>query len=105
MLHKIENFIYICDINFTTMDSASIWVLSALCSIIGFLIVFGGTQLLKRIDKIADTLEVHNDKLISILTKHEVTSQWLDNHEKEIDDIKAKQTRLELKFASHKHKS
>ena len=97
------------------MNDVAMWaggfVLLVLFGIIGFLVNYSLSQLkgsfdmlLQRIDKISATLETHNDKLISILTKHEVTSQWLDNHEKEIDEIKCKQAKLEMRLERHKHK-
>lgn len=99
-----KEFLYLQQTNLIIMNPVVLWVLSALCTIIGTLLIIGFNLLLKRIDKIAETLEVHNDKLISILTKHEVTSNWLDAHEKEIDDLKHKTTKLENRLATHKHK-
>ena len=108
-------FLYLQKVIEINMSEFAMWaggfVLLALFGIIGFLVNYSLTQLkgsfdmlLQRIDKISDTLETHNDKLISILTKHEVTSQWLDNHEKEIDEIRCRQGKLETRLERHKHK-
>lgn len=117
MLYNLENIFYICSkqIKELLMNDVAMWavglILGALLTVIGILVRFSFNQLkgsfdllLIRIDKISATLEIHNDKLINILSKHEITSQWLDNHEKEIDELKFKQQKLENKLATHKHK-
>lgn len=96
------------------MDTVSMWavggIVAALLAVIGGLITFSVSQLkhsfqtlIVRIDRITVTLETHNDKLITILSKHEITTEWLDNHENRLDDVEKQVHKIELNCASNLH--
>jgi len=93
------------------MNDVAMWsigiVLTILFSIIGFLLNLvksGFSQLLVRIDKISATLETHNEKLITILSRNEIQSEWLDSHENEIDELKREVNAIKLNCAANNHR-
>ena len=73
---------------------------TTLLSLIGYLLNANLKELYKKIDKITNTLEVHNDRLIRILQQNEATSDWLDGHEQRIDELQKKVHDIELNCAS-----
>lgn len=71
-------------------------------SVIGWIFKLGIDNLLKKIDKITETLEIHNEKfisqnekLITILSRNEIISEWVDNHENRLDEQEKKIDKIE----------
>ncbi len=80
-------------------------------AIIGFLIKFSldglknsFEQLLKRIDKISDTLDSHNKDLITVLSRNDVQSQFIDSHTDDIEELKRKITEININCAANNHR-
>ena len=97
------------------MNETAMWavglVIAGLATALGIMVKFSLDQLKEsfktlifRIDKITTTLESHNDKLITILSKHEITTEWIDNHEQRLDDIEKNIHKIEIDIASNSRK-
>lgn len=61
-------------------------------------------ELLKRIDKISDTLDSHNTDLIKILSQNNVQSQFIDDHTDAIEQLKRDVTKIQITCATNNHK-
>ena len=97
------------------MSATAMWVigiaLGALLSVIGFLVNLSLSQLktafdqlLKRIDKITDTLDAHNTDLIRVLSRNDIQSQFIDNHTEDIEELKREITKINLNCANNQHR-
>ena len=93
------------------MSETMMWVVGTLLSIIFGIVgvslnmVKGSfNQLLTRIDKISETLDIHNEKLIKVLTMYASQSQFIDAHTEEIDQIKRDILDMKINCATNGHK-
>lgn len=97
------------------MNETAMWavgiVIAVLLGSLGFMVKFSLDQLKEsfktlifRIDRITTTLEAHNDKLITILSKHEITTEWIDNHEQRLDDVEKNIHKIEIDIATNSRK-
>lgn len=89
------------------MTDVAMWaigiIIAAGLAVIGYLINNSFYQLIKRIDKISDTLDAHNKDLITVLNRNEVQSQFIDSHTDEIERIYEKIQKIELNCALNNH--
>ncbi len=86
-------------------------VLSILIAIIGVLLRFSVNQLkgafdqlIKRIDKISDTLDKHNHDLITVLSRNDIQSQSIDSHTEEIEKLKRDVSDINMHCATKGHR-
>jgi uncharacterized membrane protein YgaE (UPF0421/DUF939 family) len=90
------------------MSEQAMWIvggiLTVLLTVIGFMISIGFNLLLKRIDKITDTLDAHNTDLIKVLSRNDIQSQFIDEHTEEIDNLKREIIKINLNCANNNHR-
>jgi uncharacterized membrane protein YgaE (UPF0421/DUF939 family) len=90
------------------MSEQAMWIvggiLTVLLTVIGTMISIGFNLLLKRIDKITDTLDAHNTDLIRVLSRNDIQSTFIDNHTEEIESLKREITKINLNCANNQHR-